>query len=145
MDAGLLFLRIGFGAMFLYHGLPQLLGGPEKWAQLGGAMAWLGLTAGPSFWGFMSGFSEAAGALCLILGPGLRQASALMAFTMLMAAHWHFAKGTGMAGAAHAIEPCIVFVFFLIAGPGKHCLKLKAPGWLVMASRKAPQAEPAEE
>ena len=55
------------------------------------------------------------------------------------------AKGTGMAGAAHAIEPCIVFVFFLIAGPGKHCLKLKAPGWLVMASRKAPQAEPAEE
>jgi len=147
IDAGLLFLRLGFGAMFLYHGLPQLLGGPEKWAQLGGAMAWLGLTAAPAFWGFMSGFSEAVGAVCLILGLGLRQASALMAFTMLMAAHWHFVKGTGMAGAAHAIESCIVFISFIIAGPGRHRLKLAMPGLPAWAARlaKAPQAKIAEE
>jgi putative oxidoreductase len=145
LDAGLLFLRLGFGAMFLYHGLPQLLGGPDKWAQLGGAMAWLGLTAAPAFWGFMSGFSETVGALCLLLGLGLRPASALMAFTMLMAAHWHFEKGAGLAGAARAIEPCIVFLSLLITGPGRYRLKLPAFAALAAPASELPQAEGAEE
>jgi putative oxidoreductase len=39
IDLGLLFLRLGFGVMFLYHGLPQLMAGPEKWHDLGMAMA----------------------------------------------------------------------------------------------------------
>ena len=30
-DIGLLFLRIGIGVMFIMHGLPKLIGGPEKW------------------------------------------------------------------------------------------------------------------
>ncbi len=33
-DAGLLILRIGIGIMFLYHGAPKLIGGPEKWEKL---------------------------------------------------------------------------------------------------------------
>ena len=29
-DIGLLFLRIGIGVMFIMHGLPKLIGGPEN-------------------------------------------------------------------------------------------------------------------
>ena len=32
-DIGLLILRIGFGCLFLFHGLPKLFGGPEKWGK----------------------------------------------------------------------------------------------------------------
>ena len=38
---GLLILRIGFGCMFLFHGLPKLFGGPEKWEKVGAAMGGL--------------------------------------------------------------------------------------------------------
>ena len=38
-DFGLLLLRIGLGAMFIWHGAPKLVGGPETWTRLGGAMA----------------------------------------------------------------------------------------------------------
>ncbi len=30
-DVGLLILRVGIGIMFMGHGLPKLIAGPEKW------------------------------------------------------------------------------------------------------------------
>ena len=42
-DLGLLVLRAGIGAMFVGHGLPKLLGGPQRWTTVGEAMAYLGL------------------------------------------------------------------------------------------------------
>ena len=35
-DLGLLILRVGIGAMFMFHGWPKISGGPAFWAQVGG-------------------------------------------------------------------------------------------------------------
>jgi len=68
MHLGLMIIRLGLGIAFMIHGAPILMGGPEKWQVLGGAMGYLGINFLPTFWGFMAAFSEFFGALFLILG-----------------------------------------------------------------------------
>src|ERR1043166_7552770 len=103
-ETGLFILRLGIGIMFLIHGTPKLMGGPEKWAAVGGAMQHLGLGFAPAFWGFMAGSSEAIGGLFLILGLFTRFAAAFMAFTMLVAVVTHLSGGMGFQSAMHPIE-----------------------------------------
>lgn len=124
-DTGLLILRIGLGCMFLFHGLPKLFGGPERWEGIGGAMANLGITFLPAFWGFMAAISESLGGICLILGIFVRPACMLLTITMLIAAIFHLGRGDGLKGAAHAIEVGIVFLSLILIGPGKHSLDAK--------------------
>ncbi len=124
-DTGLLILRIGLGCMFLFHGLPKLFGGPEKWEKVGMAMGSLGITFLPAFWGFMAAISEALGGLCLILGFLLRPACILLTITMLVATLSHLSRGDGLGGASHAIEVGIVFLSLILIGPGKHSLDEK--------------------
>ena len=55
LDIGLLIARIGMGIGFLYyHGWDKIMGGPERWEGLGGAMSRFGIDFLPVFWGFMS-------------------------------------------------------------------------------------------
>ena len=124
-DIGLLILRIGFGCLFLFHGLPKLFGGPEKWERLGGAMATFGITFLPAFWGFMAAISEALGGICLILGLFMRPACILLTITMLVAAASHLSRGEGLGGAAHALKAGIVFLSLILIGPGKYSLDEK--------------------
>lgn len=124
-DPGLLLLRIGLGIMFLNHGLPKLMGGPERWAGMGGAMKNLGITFAPAFWGFMAAFAESAGGVALILGLAFRPACLLLAFTMTVATLYHLNKGDGIRGASHAIEVGIVFLSLVLIGPGKYSLDKK--------------------
>ena len=124
-DIGLLILRIGFGCLFLFHGLPKLFAGPERWERLGGAMASLGITFLPAFWGFMAAISESLGGLCLILGFFLRPACILLTITMVVAAASHLGRGEGLGGAAHALKACIVFLSLILIGPGKYSLDEK--------------------
>ena len=49
-DIGLLVLRTGIGGMFIMHGLPKLMGGPDKWMMLGGVMKSLGVDFAPMAW-----------------------------------------------------------------------------------------------
>ena len=121
---GLLILRIGIGCMFLSHGLPKLFGGPEKWAGLGEAMATFGITFLPAFWGFMAAISESLGGLCFIFGIFFRPACALLTITMLVAAASDL-KEEGFMDASHAIEAGIVFLSFILIGPGKYSLDEK--------------------
>lgn len=118
-DFGLLILRIGIGSMFLWHGFPKLIGGPEKWTMVGTAMAGLGIKSMPVFWGFMAAFSEFFGGIFLILGFFFRPACVLLTITMMVAAKMHFDKGEGLTGASHAIENGILFLSLIIIGPGK--------------------------
>jgi len=118
-DLGLLILRLGIGAMFIYHGTPKILGGPQMWVKVGGAMAGLGITFAPSFWGFMAAFSEFGGGILLILGLAFRPACALLSITMAVAAHMLLTK-VGLLAASQAIEDGVLFLSLILIGPGKY-------------------------
>jgi putative oxidoreductase len=121
-DLGLLILRVGLGAMFIYHGLPKLLAGPALWAQLGTATGTLGIHFLPVFWGFLSAASEAIGGLFLLLGFLTRPACLLMFINMAVATSMHLGKGDGLGVASHAIEVGIVFLSLVLIGPGRYSL-----------------------
>ena len=122
---GLLIIRIGLGASFIAHGAPKLMGGPERWEQLGGAMKNLGITFLPAFWGFMGGFAECVGGICLILGILWVPAMLLLIFTMLVAMLQHMSNGDSFSRISHALEAGIVFIGLLITGPGKNRISKK--------------------
>lgn len=122
-DTGLLVLRIGIGLMFLViHGGPKLLGGVPQWAKLGSVMGYLGIHFAPAFWGFMGMFAEFFGALLLLLGLFFRPACFLLLINMFVAAYQHLAKGDGLVVASHAIEDGILFLGFILIGPGRFSL-----------------------
>ncbi|GAB1464481.1 DoxX family protein [Pedobacter sp.] len=119
-NTGLLILRVGLGAMMMVHGLPKIMGGPDKWALLGGSMKVIGIDFIPAFWGFMAAITEGLGGFLLLLGLFFRPVNILLAFTMVIAALVHFGKGEGIMGASHAIEVGIVFFSLIFIGPGKY-------------------------
>lgn len=119
-DAGLLILRIGVGALFMYHGYPKLFGGPEKWHGLGQAMSAVGITFLPTVWGFLAAVSEAVGGLLFLIGFAFRPASLFLMVTMIVAGAMHLKNGDGLNTASHAIEMAFVFAGLLFTGPGKY-------------------------
>lgn len=121
-DAGLLMLRIGIGAMYMFHGWPKITGGPQVWEGLGKAMGVFGITFAPAFWGFMAAFTEFVGGLCLMTGLLFGPFCALLTFEMLVASGMHITKGDGFVAASHAIEMCIIFFSLIFIGPGKFVL-----------------------
>jgi putative oxidoreductase len=118
-DLGLLLLRIGIGVMFTLHGYPKLMGGPEQWTQVGGAMKLVGLHFAPAFWGFMAAVAEAVGGQLLALGLFFRIACFLLLVTMLMAVLVHVSSGDDFNAYSHALESAILFLSLLLIGPGR--------------------------
>ena len=118
-DAGLLLLRIGIGVMFTLHGYPKLMGGPEQWTQVGGAMKSVGISFAPTFWGFMAAVAEAVGGQLLALGLFFRITCALLFGTMLMATLMHLTSGDDFNSYSHALESGILFLSLLFIGPGR--------------------------
>lgn len=123
VHVGLLFLRMGIGFQMIHHGLPKITGGTEKWIKLGSKMSLIGLDFAPVFWGFMAAFAEFGGGILIFIGLFSRPASFLLAFTMLVAAiyHWSEPEATFM-NASHALELLFVFIALYITGPGKYSL-----------------------
>src|SRR5262245_59474110 len=113
-DLGLLAIRIGLGLMFMAHGMPKLLAGPEGWERLGHAMSHLGIDAFPTFWGGMAAVAEGIGGLALLLGLFTRPFLFLMLCTMIVAATQHISNGEGFKAASHAMEMGTVFFGLLI-------------------------------
>lgn len=125
IHVGLLIIRIGLGVSFIAHGAPKLMGGPERWEQLGGAMKNLGITFLPAFWGFMGGFAECIGGLCLVLGILWVPALLLLIFTMFVAMMVHISGGDSFGRISHPLEAGIVFLGLLCTGPGKYRISKK--------------------
>jgi putative oxidoreductase len=122
-DIGLLILRIGMGAIMMYHGIPKILAGPQSWAHLGDAMASFGITFMPVFWGFMAAFAESVGGLMVLLGFLFRPFTALLVINMTVASVFHFTViGDKLKGAIYPLTILVVFLSLFIIGPGKYSL-----------------------
>lgn len=121
-DLGLLVLRLGVGVMFLFHGWPKISGGPDRWVELGGAMAYLGVHSIPMVWGVLAALSEFFGGICLILGGLFRPACILLTITMAVAATMHLGRGDSLMVASHAIENGFFFFALIFVGPGRHSI-----------------------
>ncbi|OHB49781.1 MAG: DoxX family protein [Planctomycetes bacterium GWF2_40_8] len=121
-DIGLLILRVGIGIMFMCHGLPKLIAGPETWTMLGGAMKSLEVGFTPMVWGFMAAFSEFAGGLLLVPGFFTRPACFFLLATMIVATSMHIGKGDPFLKYSHAMEAGILFLSLIFIGPGKYSL-----------------------
>lgn len=119
-DLGLLFLRIGMGVMYLYHGIPKLMGGTALWRKLGAAVSYVGIDFAPVTFGLAAALSETAGALFLMLGLFFRPALFFLIVTMGVAASMHLGRGDGLQVASHAIENAIVFFSLILIGPGRY-------------------------
>lgn len=122
---GLLLLRIGIGAMFILHGYPKIIGGPEMWEKVGSAMKYLHINFFFTGWGFLAALAEFGGGILLITGILFRPACLLMFITMTVASLGHL-KGAvtfdSVMEASHAIELGIVFFCLLFIGPGNYRL-----------------------
>lgn len=118
-DVGLLIVRIGVGLSFVGHGWPKVTGGPEKWTRLGGAMADLGVTFAPTFWGAAAAFGEVIGGVLLALGLATRPAAAVLAVTMFVAWASHMVEREAFRDWSHSFEAMCLFVALVLVGPGK--------------------------
>ena len=121
-DFGLLLLRVGIGIMFTIHGYPKLVGGPEKWMELGGVMKMLGLNFAPAVWGFLAAIAEAVGGQLIAIGLFFRIACALLVVTMLVATAMHLKSGDAFNAYSHALESLFLFLGLAFIGPGRYSL-----------------------
>lgn len=120
-DEGLLLLRIGIGLSYiLLHGGPKLLGGPETWYQVGGAISSVGIEMGFVFWGLLAALAETLGGLLLIFGWFFRPALLLLLISMLVATLMQIDAGEDWASVvAHPLKMAILFFCWLFIGPGR--------------------------
>ena len=105
--------------MFVTHGWPKLIGGPEKWAAIGKAVSHLGIDFAPAFWGLLAALSEFGGGLLIAAGILFRPACAALVATMTVASVMHLSQGDGFGKASHAIEAGILFLALSLIGPGR--------------------------
>lgn len=129
-DFGLLLIRCGVGVgMFVLHGYDKIMGGPERWEGVGGAMSNLGIAFMPMMWGFLAAFAESVGSILIVLGPLYRAATLMLAFNMLVAALMHLnmpadSPAAGWAGAEKALLYMVVYLGLFFTGPGRFAAKL---------------------
>ena len=124
-NTGLLILRIGIGTMFILHGYPKLIGGPDRWEAVGNAMKNVGIDFYPHVWGLLAGAAETFGGFLLVLGLAFRPVCLALTFTMVIAATNHISGGDGISGASHAIEAAFLFFSLILIGPGKYSVDKK--------------------
>ena len=122
---GLLIIRVGLGIMFIFHGYPKLGGGIKTWEQIGTSTKYIGIHFWPVIFGLLSVVVETFGGFLLIIGLAFRPVCLLMIINLIVAALFHFGKGDGLEGAAHAIEDAIMFAGLLFLGAGKYSVDKK--------------------
>jgi putative oxidoreductase len=119
INFGLLILRLGLGAIFIFHGIPILKGGQGKWKSIGSAMIEVGIDSYLTIWGLLSALVEVGGGLLIISGFLFKPASFSLFMVMIIAANLHLSQNQGFASASYPISLGIVMFAFLFTGPGK--------------------------
>ena len=79
-DAGLLALRIGVGAIFIFSGWMKV-------SDLAGTVAFFGTIGFAPFWAYLVAFVEFLGGIAVLLGVYTRIAAGLLAVVMLVASY----------------------------------------------------------
>lgn len=121
-DIALLLTRLVVGSFFIFvHGLPKLMGGPERWERVGGALSNLGIDLWPQFFGLAAGLTEFIGGILIILGLWFRPATLMIAVVLLVATIQNVA-GNGWSSSAHPTEVMMLMVVFAFVGAGKYSL-----------------------
>jgi putative oxidoreductase len=125
-DYASLAIRIMLGlTLFLSHGLPKITS-PDRWQGEGEAMAHLGITFAPVFWGFMAGATETLAGLLFLIGLAVRPAALTMVFVMLVAALAQIERtGALRGGAAHPVDFAAGAVALVLLGAGAYSLDRK--------------------
>ena len=122
-----LILRIGLGLTFVFaHGLPKVLEGPEGWAGTGRAMASLGITFAPTFWGALACFGELIGGVLLLVGLFTRPVAMFLLSILLVAAAQNVVNaGSLRGGRAHPIDAGTGLLALIVLGAGTASLDYK--------------------
>ncbi len=124
-DEGLFLLRLGIGVMFICHGYPKLMAGPETWTMLGGALSAMSINFAPALMGFLAAIAEFLGGILLVLGLLTRPACLFLVITMIVAAVMHISRNDSFIVYSHAVESGILFFSLIFIGPGKISLDEK--------------------
>jgi putative oxidoreductase len=130
-DFGLLLLRLGMGGFFLAHGWGKIVGGPETWQRLGGAMRHIGLTQETvqQLFGLAGTLAEFLGGLLLIVGFYTRTAAFFLFCTMIVAAlEVNSRGGDFLMTTARPLELAVVFLALMFMGSGRYALKPGSAG-----------------
>ena len=122
VNFAMLLLRISIcGSMLWFHGYDKI-SHPDKWIHLGESMHMFGIYFAPVVWGFLSAFAESFCAFFLAIGLFSRISALLLSINMFVALYANIHRSGDMYG---ALDLLCVFVFFLIAGPGKYSVDAK--------------------
>lgn len=121
LDLGILFLRVGCGLPFLYHGSAILFGafdgpGPVHFAQFMHA---------PAIIGYLVGLAQVAGAIAILTGALIRVGAVCTSIVMLGAIFLvHISHGYGIAhnGVELALTELLLSLALLFTGAGRFSL-----------------------
>ena len=131
-DSVPLVLRIMLGLTLIFsHGLPKIMA-PDRWEREGQAMANLGITFAPVFFGFMAGATELTAGILFLIGLAVRPASVMVLFIMFVAALNNVVSAGGLSGLqggrSHPMDFAAGTLALLILGAGRMSVDRKI-GW----------------
>jgi putative oxidoreductase len=124
-----LILRTLLGLTLVFsHGLPKVMA-PDRWEREGQAMANLGITFAPVFWGFMAGATELVCGVLFLIGLLVRPSAVMILFIMFVAALNNVVNAGGLSGLSggrsHPIDFAAGTIALLILGAGAMSLDRK--------------------
>jgi len=121
-----LVLRFMLGmTLFFSHGLPKITA-PDRWEREGQAMANLGITFAPVFWGFMAGATETLAGLLFLVGLAVRPSAVIMLFVMFVASLQSLVtQGNLLGPRAHPVDAAAGLIALMILGAGAYSLDRK--------------------
>jgi putative oxidoreductase len=122
-DLGILIIRIFLGGSYIFiHGLPKIMGGPDKWERIGNAVKNFNIDFYPVIWGFLAACVELIGGIFLVLGLFFRPTAASILFIMAVAASHQIYSGDPVTKIAYPVELGCILLGLIFIGPGKYSL-----------------------
>lgn len=124
-DLGLLIIRIGIGLIFIGHGYPKIMGGPERWENVGSAMSYLGIDSLHIVFGFLAAAAELFGGIFLVLGLYTLPTLIVLLITMFVAFIQQVFSGAAYPAVAYPLAMATVLISLFFMGPGKRSMDNK--------------------